>query len=95
MQRRSVTRAQNMLLRLREFELGIGCTRAGLDLANIVVQRCPDLERLSRLKNWGRVSREQVEYIFKEVWGAKRSKIKNKNCLLYARCKKFEHINAS
>ena len=46
--------------RLEEFEFSEGCRRLGLDVANLIIQRCPNLRRISRLRSWGRVSRKQV-----------------------------------
>ena len=46
--------------RLEEFEFSEGCRRLGLDVANFIIQRCPNLRRISRLRSWGRVSRKQV-----------------------------------
>ncbi len=47
------------VFRLKEFELRSG-SRIGLDLANVIIQRCPDLRKVSGLLGWGGVTREQA-----------------------------------
>ena len=45
---------------LESFSLEQGAGRVGLAIANFVIQKCPNLRRISRLRSWGRVSRKQV-----------------------------------
>ncbi|TRY67081.1 hypothetical protein TCAL_03741 [Tigriopus californicus] len=56
----------NSFTNLEEFEVTAG-SRLSIHIVNFIIERCPNLNRLGRLRNWGRLQKHEIEAIQKEI----------------------------
>lgn len=51
---------------IEEFEITAG-SRLSIHMVNFIIEHCPNLNRLGRLRNWGRIQKQEIEAIQKEI----------------------------